>query len=169
MRAKTTADRRSPQADLLQAWAPRAAMSHVEHRMSNTLHGKTVLTGEDKASAFWPGLTSKEVPDLDKSLDLPGLHFFMLSAFSQLGNLTVRGQMMPPSSLGIFPNTVFLSFFLSFFFKIFGWVWTIFSLYWTCYNIVSIFCFGLLTTRHVGSQLPDQGSNPHPLCWKVKF
>ena len=86
-------------------------MSHVEHRMSNTLHGKTVLTGEDRASAFWPGLTSKEVPDLDKSLDLPGLHFFMLSAFSQLGNLTVRGQMMPPSSLGIFPNTFFLFFF----------------------------------------------------------
>ena len=25
-----------------------------------------------------------------------------------------------------------------------------------------------LAVRHVGSQLPDQGSNPHPLHWKVK-
>ena len=125
MRAKTTADRRSPQADLLQAWAPRAAMSHIEHRMSDTRHGKTALTGEDRASVFWPGLTSKEVPDLDKSLHLPGLHFFMLSAFSQLGNLIIRGQMMLQSSLGILPT----SFFGLFFFKIFGLMWTVFSLY----------------------------------------
>ena len=29
-------------------------------------------------------------------------------------------------------------------------------------------CFGFLSGRHVGSQLPRQGSNPHPLHWKVK-
>ena len=29
-------------------------------------------------------------------------------------------------------------------------------------------CFGFLAMRHVGSQLPDQGSNLHPLHWKVK-
>ena len=35
-------------------------------------------------------------------------------------------------------------------------------------NIASVLCFGSLAARHVGSQLPDQGSNPHPLCWKAK-
>ena len=28
--------------------------------------------------------------------------------------------------------------------------------------------FGFLAARHVGSELPDQGSNPHPLHWKAK-
>ena len=39
------------------------------------------------------------------------------------------------------------------------------SLNWIC---SSVLCFGFLAARHVGSQLPDQGSNPHPLHWKVK-
>ena len=26
---------------------------------------------------------------------------------------------------------------------------------------------GLVVSWHVGSQFPDQGSNPHPLCWKA--
>ena len=26
-----------------------------------------------------------------------------------------------------------------------------------------------LAMSHMGSQLPDQGSNPHPLHWKVRF
>ena len=47
-------------------------------------------------------------------------------------------------------------------------MWTIFSLYWICYHIVSVLCFGFLAMRHVGSWLPYQGSNPHPLHWKVK-
>ena len=29
-------------------------------------------------------------------------------------------------------------------------------------------CFGVLAPRHAESQLPDQGSNLHPLHWKVK-
>ena len=29
-------------------------------------------------------------------------------------------------------------------------------------------CLGPLAARHVGSQLSDQGSNPHPLHWKAK-
>ena len=36
------------------------------------------------------------------------------------------------------------------------------SLYWICYNIASVLCFGFLATRHVRSQLADQGLNPHP-------
>ena len=51
------------------------------------------------------------------------------------------------------------------------------NLYWICYNIASVSCFGFLATRHVGSSLPDQGWNwhllpcrvePQPLdCWGV--
>lgn len=37
------------------------------------------------------------------------------------------------------------------------------SVYCICYNITSVLCFGFLTTRHVGSWLPKQGLNPHPL------
>ena len=33
------------------------------------------------------------------------------------------------------------------------------------YSFCYVFCF--MATRHVGSQLPDQGLNPHPLHWKV--
>ena len=43
------------------------------------------------------------------------------------------------------------------------------SPYWVCYNIASILCFWFfLAARHVKSWLPGQGSNPHPLHWKVK-
>ena len=38
-----------------------------------------------------------------------------------------------------------------------------------CYNIVSVLCFVFLAKRHVGSQLPDQGSNLHPLHWKQRY
>ena len=31
-----------------------------------------------------------------------------------------------------------------------------------------LFCFGFSATRYVGSWLPNQGLNPHPLHWKVK-
>ena len=30
------------------------------------------------------------------------------------------------------------------------------------------YCFSVLASRHVGSELPDQGSNPHLLHWKLK-
>ena len=36
------------------------------------------------------------------------------------------------------------------------------------YNIASVLRFGFLTPRHVGSWLPDQGLNFHPMHWKVK-
>ena len=32
-----------------------------------------------------------------------------------------------------------------------------------------LFCFGFSATRYMGSWLPNQGSNPHPLHWKVKY
>ena len=35
--------------------------------------------------------------------------------------------------------------------------------YWICYNVVSVFCFSFLASRHVKSLLPDQELNPHPL------
>ena len=31
----------------------------------------------------------------------------------------------------------------------------------------SILCFGFLAPRHMGSQLPKQGSHLCPLCWKL--
>ena len=36
------------------------------------------------------------------------------------------------------------------------------------YNIASDLCFGFLTTRQVGSLLPEQGLNLYLLHWKVK-
>lgn len=41
-------------------------------------------------------------------------------------------------------------------------------LYWFCYNIAFVLPFGPLARRHVGSYLPDQGSNLQPLHWKAK-
>ena len=34
--------------------------------------------------------------------------------------------------------------------------------------VVFVLCFGFLTMRHMESELPDQGSNPHPLHRKVE-
>ena len=42
------------------------------------------------------------------------------------------------------------------------------SLYWICYNIVSVLGFGFSVARHVKILAPHQGSNLHPLHWKVK-
>ena len=42
------------------------------------------------------------------------------------------------------------------------------SLYWIYYNIVSMLCFGFLAVRYMGSELPNQGWNPHPLRWKME-
>ena len=46
------------------------------------------------------------------------------------------------------------------------------SLCWLCYSTVSFLCFGIFfffffAVRHMGSQFPDQGSNPHPLHLKA--
>jgi len=38
----------------------------------------------------------------------------------------------------------------------------------TCYNIVSVWCYGFLAWRHVGSQLHNHRWNLHPLHWEVK-
>ena len=47
-------------------------------------------------------------------------------------------------------------------------MWTIFkSLYGIFCHMASVLCFVFLATMYVGSQLPDQGSNPHCLHWKV--
>ena len=37
-----------------------------------------------------------------------------------------------------------------------------------CYNIAPVFCFGFWAKRHVGSQLPNKGSNSLLLLWKMK-
>ena len=48
--------------------------------------------------------------------------------------------------------------------------WTTFKVFCRiCYNIVSIFCFGFLTMRHVGSQFLDQELNLPPLHWKANL
>ena len=47
-------------------------------------------------------------------------------------------------------------------------MWTIFRLYWICYNIASVLYFAFLVLRHVGSWLPHQGWNSHHLHWKAK-
>ena len=41
-------------------------------------------------------------------------------------------------------------------------------LYWICYNIAFVLFFCFLSTMHVESQLPNQGSNPCYLHWKAK-
>ena len=38
------------------------------------------------------------------------------------------------------------------------------SLYWVYYSTASSLCFGFLTRKHVGSWLPNQGTNPHTLA-----
>ena len=41
------------------------------------------------------------------------------------------------------------------------------SIYCIRYNIASVSCFGFLAMRHMGSELPDQGSNWQTLHWKL--
>ena len=53
------------------------------------------------------------------------------------------------------------------FFKIFC-CGPIFKVFVEFVTILLLFlCFGFLAPRHVASQLPDQGSNLHPLHWKA--
>ena len=58
-------------------------------------------------------------------------------------------------------------------------MWNIFSLYWICYSIASVLCFGLLATKNARSWLPKERLNhtsttipslppPLPSHWKVK-
>ena len=45
-------------------------------------------------------------------------------------------------------------------------MWTIFPIVFIEFakTTASVLCFGFLAMRHVGSQLPNQGSNPYPPC-----
>ena len=51
--------------------------------------------------------------------------------------------------------------------RFFFLLWTIFKVFIEFVTIL-ILCFGFVVVRHVGSQLPDQGSNLYPLHWKAK-
>ena len=72
----------------------------------------------------------------------------------------------------LYQSSVFILFILfhKFFFKIFL-TWTIFlKVFIEFVTILLLFyVFWFFGTRHVGSQLPNQGSTPHPLHWKAKF
>ena len=47
--------------------------------------------------------------------------------------------------------------------------WTIFKIFIELVTILLLVsCFSYLAARPSGPYLPDQGSNPHPLRWKVK-
>ena len=73
------------------------------------------------------------------------LHSFLLSDFP-----SIQAQVYAPQQ----------SFFLWYFFLN---VDHFKSLYRTCFNAASVFCFSFCASGHMGSYLPDQGSNPHPL------
>ena len=60
--------------------------------------------------------------------------------------------------LSVWTKTCFQKVRGPFFFLQFG-VDHSYSLYWICYNVVSVLCFGFLAARHVRAQLPDQGLN----------
>ena len=48
-------------------------------------------------------------------------------------------------------------------------MWTIFKVFIEVVTaLLLLFMFWFLAGRHRGSQLPRQGSNPHPLHWKAK-
>ena len=59
-----------------------------------------------------------------------------------------------------------------FLFKKYFFMWTIFKVFIefvTVLLLFYVFLGGFLAMKHVGPQLPNQGSNVHPLHWKVKF
>ena len=48
-------------------------------------------------------------------------------------------------------------------------MWTTFKVFIEFVTILLLFyVLVFLAPRHVASQLPNQGSNPHPLHWKAK-
>ena len=47
-------------------------------------------------------------------------------------------------------------------------MWTVFEVFVEFVTILLLFMSGFFTVRHVGSELPKEGLNPHPLRWKVK-
>ena len=68
----------------------------------------------------------------------------------------------PGSSVHGILQTIILEWVVSYrLFNLFYLIYVL-SLYWICYNIASVLWFIFLAGRHVGSWLPNQGSNPHP-------
>ena len=59
-------------------------------------------------------------------------------------------------SVTYFPDTAL---FFNWFFKSFL-IWTIFSLYWICYNIASALCFGFFGREACGILVPQEGIEP---------
>ena len=57
---------------------------------------------------------------------------------------------------------------LPFFKRFFFLIWAIFKVFIEFVTILHVSCFGFLPERRVGSQLPNQESNPYTLQWKVK-
>ena len=53
------------------------------------------------------------------------------------------------------------------FFLIFS-TWTLFKVFIELMTILLVLGFGFLAVRHAGCWLPKQGSNLHPVNWKVK-
>ena len=47
-------------------------------------------------------------------------------------------------------------------------MWIIFKVCIEFVTTLLVLCFGFLTVGRVGSELPSQGLNLHPLPWKVK-
>ena len=43
----------------------------------------------------------------------------------------------------------------------------VFTKFVTILFLVYVVVFGFLTKKHMGSQVPEQGSNPHPVHWMV--
>ena len=104
----------------------------------------------------------------------PELHVFPLALPVPINSSHLPGDAYPSSSNVISSGKPFLMsstelmFFPLcslgiFFFKFFK------SLYWICYNIVSVLYFGCLALRYALSQLPSQGVNLYHLPGKVKF
>ena len=95
---------------------------------------------------------------------------FLISTFKKGTDYSNRGQKWSfwPSILlsKLVQNTWLLTYrvyTVSFFFKIFL-MWTIFKVFIQSVTILFLLlCFGFLVVRQVGSKIPDQGSNPHPL------
>ena len=94
--------------------------------------------------------------------------------FPSLGDLSFP-HIVPFAAPSTLSNVLFLIIMVTLsskqkenFFKKDFLMWTIFSLYWICYNIASVLLFGFLVLRHVGSWLPHQGWNSHHLHWKAK-
>ena len=90
------------------------------------------------------------------------LRAFAPAVSSMLIDLTIT-WLTPSFNSGLMKTSYPLSDLLFFFKDFFE------SLYWICYNIHSVLCFGFLAARQVGSQLPtrDRTCNACPGRWSL--